>query len=252
MKVSRQVIMQALKQSFCIPIIYIKHGFRLPDRDYRSKINYSLPFEGEWTVINGGIEKEYSHSWNVPTQRYAYDFVMMNDEGKTYKGDNPADIAAYECYGKNVLAPADGLIVKIGNECTDGKIMLQGNVEMTAEDIRGNYIVIEHTDKEYSFIGHMKPGSICVSVGDEVFAEQVIGKCGNTGNSSEPHIHFHVQDGPDFFTAAGVPITFRDISVSEQKGYGSYDNRKIPDIMLAEECMQISRGQRVKNNITRE
>lgn len=226
MKVSRQVIIQALKQTFCIPIIYIKHKFRLPNNSQCSKVEYRLPFDGEWTVVNGGLEKEYSHSWGVPTQRYAYDFLIMDDAGISFNGGNPEIVSAYRCYGKEVYAPADGMVVEIGTDCEDGKIMLP---------------------EEYGFIGHLQPQSICVKPGEKVQAGQVIAKCGNTGNSSEPHIHFHVQDGKSFFTSAGIPIVFRDISVSLQKRYREYDNRKIPAIPLPEKRMQISRGQRVKN-----
>jgi biotin carboxyl carrier protein len=247
MKVSRQVIMQGLKQTLCIPLIYIKHGFRLPKNSQCSKVEYRLPFDGEWTVVNGGLEKEYSHSWGVPTQRYAYDFLIMNESRKTYLGEDPADVSTYECYGKAVLAPADGTVVEIGTNCEDGKIMLPENMEATAKDIRGNYVLIKHAENEYGFIGHLQPQSICVKVGEKVQAGQVIAKCGNTGNSSEPHVHFHVQDGTSFFTSAGIPIMFRDIGVSIQNGYGNYDSRKIPDMPLIEKKMQIGRGQQVKN-----
>lgn len=247
MKVSKQVIMQGVKQTFCIPLIYIKHGFRLPKNSQCSKIAYRLPFDGEWTVVNGGLEKEYSHSWGVPTQRYAYDFLIMNESGKTYRGENPADVNAYECYGKAVLAPADGTVMEIGTNCEDGKIMLPGNMEATAKDIRGNYVLIKHAENEYGFIGHLQPQSICVKAGERVQAGQIIAKCGNTGNSSEPHVHFHVQDGANFFTSAGISIMFQDICVSAQNGYSIYDSRKIPDIPLTEKKMQIGRGQRVKN-----
>ncbi|MEE1218512.1 MAG: M23 family metallopeptidase [Ruminococcus sp.] len=247
MKISKEVILQGLKQSFCIPLIYIKHKFKLPDQSQLSKVEYRLPFDGEWTVVNGGIEKEYSHSWSVPTQRYAYDFMIMDENGKTYDGENIDDIKAYKCYGNDVLAPADGIVVEIGNNCEDSKIMLPDNIEATAKDIRGNYILIKHTEKEYGFIGHLQPQSICVKVGESVKAGQIIAKCGNTGNSSEPHIHFHVQDGVDFFTSAGIPIRFKNICVSNQSGYSIYDNRKISNIVLSEKKTQISRGYRVKN-----
>ena len=221
MKISIQVIMQGLKQTFCIPLIYIKHGFQLPKNNQHSKIEYILPFEGEWTVVNGGVEKEFSHSWGVPTQRYAYDFLIMDTLGKTYYGEDPTDVNAYKSYGETVLAPA--------------------------KDIRGNYVLIKHAENEYGFIGHLQPQSICVKVGEKVQAGQIIAKCGNTGNSSEPHVHFHVQDGINFFTSAGVPIMFRDICVSIQNGYSNYDSRKIPDIPMPKRRLQISRGQRVKN-----
>ena len=246
MKVSRQVIMQGLKQIFCIPIIYIKHGFRLPKSSRCSKVEYRLPFDGEWTVINGGLEKEYCHLGG-PTQRYAYDFLIMSESGKTYRGDNPADVSAYKCYGKEILAPADGTVVEIGVNCEDGKIMLPGDMEAMAKDIRGNYILIKHAENEYGFIGHLQPQSICVEVGEKVQAGQVIARCGNTGNSSEPHVHFHVQDGKNFFTSAGIPIIFKDICVSIQEGYSNYDTHTIPELPLLEMRMQIGRGQRVKN-----
>lgn len=247
MKISRQVIMQGLKQSFCIPLIYIKHGFRLPKENQCTKIEYRLPFDGEWTVVNGGLEKKFSHSWGIPTQRYAYDFLMMDESGKTYQGEDPANVGAYKCYGKTVLAPADGIVVEIGTDCEDGKIMLPENIEVTAKDIRGNYVLIKHSENEYGFIGHLQPQSICVKVGDRVQSGQPVAKCGNTGNSSEPHIHFHIQDGVNFFTSAGIPIRFKGICVSAQKGYSNYDSRKISNIPFKEKSTQISRGQRVNN-----
>lgn len=250
MKISKEVILQGLKQSFCIPIIYIKHKFRLPTNKQFTEIEYTLPFDGEWTVVNGGVEKEYSHSWGVPTQRYAYDFLIMDDSGATYEGENLADIKAYRCYGNDVLAPADGVVVEIGNSCEDSKIMLPDNMEATAKDIRGNYILIKHFEKEYGFIGHLKPNSICVKAGEKVKAGQVIAKCGNTGNSSEPHIHFHIQDGINFFTSAGVPIRFKNICVSAQKGYNNYDKRQIADVFVKEKQTQINRGQKVKNGVS--
>ena len=246
MKVSRQVIMQGLKQIFCIPIIYLKHGFRLPKSSQCSKVEYRLPFLGEWTVVNGGIEKEYCHLGG-PTQRYAYDFLRMDEVGKTYEGEDATDVCAYKCYGKEVLAPADGMIVEIGTNCEDGKIMLPGDMEATAKDIRGNYVLIKHAENQYGFIGHLQPKSICVAVGEQVRVGQVIAKCGNTGNSSEPHVHFHVQDGTNFFTSAGIPICFKDICVTRQEGYSNYDSHAIPEVPLSEKRMQISRGQRVKN-----
>lgn len=247
MKVSRQVIIQGLKQTFGIPFIYIKHGFRLPKNNQCSKVEYKLPFDGEWTAVNGGFEKQFSHSWGVPTQRYAYDFLIMDEFGKTYNGENPVDVGAYKCYGKEVLAPADGTVMEIGTDCEDGKIMLPDSMEATAKDIRGNYILIKHAEDEYGFIGHLQPQSIFVKVGEKVQTGQIIAKCGNTGNSSEPHIHFHVQDGINFFTSAGIPIRFSNICVSVQSGYSNYDIREIPDICLTEQHMKISRGYRVKN-----
>lgn len=246
--ISRQVFFQGLIQLLSIPYIYISHWISLPNKsNYRSKVEYQLPFEGEWTVINGGTEKEFSHSWGVPTQRYAYDFVIMDNDGKTYQGER-ADKHSYYCYSKNILAPADGVVVAIGNKCADSTPFGDEKVELNAKDIRGNYILIKHAEKEYGFIGHIKPESIQVEVGQTVHKGEVIAKCGNTGNTSEPHIHFHLQDEVGFFTSAGLPILFQDINVLKQDGYLNYDNRPVLDtIMPTENGQHINRGQRVIN-----
>lgn len=250
MKISKQAVFQGIKQLFCIPYIYFLHGFKLPQGNDSSKLQYQLPFEGEWTVINGGFGKKLSHSWEVPTQRYAYDFVVMDNDGKTYQG-NSGESASYGCYGRNVLAPADGVVAAIGNICDDEKPFGNGIMEVTAKDIRGNYILIKHAEKEYGFMGHLKPQSIAVGIGQRIHQGEVIAKCGNSGNSSEPHIHFHLQDGISFFTSAGIPISFHNISVSKKQGYENYDKRITSDLQkLNSSKIHISRGQQVKNILT--
>lgn len=245
MALSKQVIMQGFKQLFGIPYIYSTHRFSLcTPKTYVNKVKYRLPFQDEWTVINGGISKEISHSWSVPTQRYAYDFVVMDEMAKTYDGEQ-ATVQSYYGYGKVILAPADGVVVEIGNQCFDNVPFVNGQMDFTTNDIRGNYIIIKHAEKEYSFIGHIQPQSINVIVGQKVSCQESIAKCGNTGNSSEPHIHFHLQDGQNFFTSAGLPIVFENISVVQQKNYQSYDKR--PSCLSLENSTYIHRGQRVKN-----
>lgn len=247
MKISKQVVIQGIKQLFSIPYIYISHGFKLPQGSQCSKVQYQLPFEGEWTVINGSCEKEFSHSWAVPTQRFAYDFVVMDNNGSTHLNDD-TELTSYSCYGKNVLAPADGVVVSIGNICDDEKPFEGGTIEVTAKDVRGNYILIKHADKEYGFIGHLKPQSITVSIGQKIYQGEVIAKCGNSGNTSEPHIHFHLQDGISFFTSAGIPINFRNIIIWKKQGYDNYDKRKVSDLQeQTSEIVQVSRGYQVRN-----
>ncbi len=247
-KVSRKVVIQGFKQLLGIVYIYISHCFSLKNKNtYQCKVRYQLPFEGEWTVINGGTEKEFSHSWMLPTQRYAYDFLIMNHNGETYYGDKTEE-ESYYCYGRNILSPADGKIVDIGSNCIDNKPFADGVLAFTAEDIRGNYIIIKHAEKEYSFIGHIKPESIQVEVGQNVQAGEVIAKCGNSGNTSEPHIHFHLQDGTDFFLSAGLPITFENIHVTKQENYHIYDERKtLGEIVISAGGQYIGRGQLVSN-----
>ncbi|MBH1942035.1 M23 family metallopeptidase [Mobilitalea sibirica] len=211
------VFLQSMKMLIAIPVISIKYGKRLPSTEnHTSDTKYILPFEGEWFVVNGGTDQKTSHSWGIVPQRYAYDFFILDEENKSFEntGDNLED---YYCYGKNILAPADGIVVALKNKYPNSNVNKNGKVECKAKDIRGNYITIKHNDKEYSNIAHIMPGSIKVEIGQKVTRGQVIARCGNSGNTSEPHIHYQVNDGKSFFFSAGLPIKFQKVIVDGNK-----------------------------------
>ncbi|XVH32481.1 M23 family metallopeptidase [Haloferacaceae archaeon DSL9] len=189
-----------------------------PER-YETDIRYRLPFDGTWTVLGGGLGEEHSHSWGLLTQRYAYDFVITDDRGRTHRGDGTA-LEDYHCYGEPVLAPADGTVVDVRNAHRDCPHP-GGWLDWRTTDIRGNYVTIEHAPDEYSVLAHLVPGSIPVAVGDEVTRGQRVGRCGNSGNSTEPHLHFHLQDTPDFIRSMGLPVRFDGVAAAT--GTGAFD-----------------------------
>ena len=200
-------LFQNLGMLIGIPVIYLRNLFRLPNiYNYTPETLYSLPFNGRWIVANGGIRKETSHSWNVCNQRYAYDFYIQKN-GKTFLGDGK-NVTDYLCYGKPVLAVADGTVIEIKNLFADTPIPEEVEAVCSSSDVRGNYIVIQHSKHEYSTIAHIKKDSFCVKVGDKVFRGQQIACCGNSGNTSEPHIHFQIQQGKSFLFSASLPIWF--------------------------------------------
>lgn len=210
-----RIIYQGVLQLFGIPFIHIAHFSKLPNKEnYRCKAKYQLPFDDEWLVANGSFEKELSHSWSIPTQRYAYDFLIIDDDGNTSKGDKTV-LESYFCYGKNILAPADGVVIEIGSKFSDSKTFGDGTFDESVKDIRGNYIVTKHAHGEFSFIGHIRPQSIMVEEGQRVKSGDIIARCGNSGNTTEPHIHFHLQDGVSMFLSAGLPIEFVNISAKK-------------------------------------
>lgn len=248
------LFMQAVKQLCGIPYIYISHDFHLPSYgNHECKANYILPFGGTWTVVNGGIDKAFSHSWGILTQRYAYDFLILDESGHSCQNDKTI-ATNYYCYGQTIVAPADGVVVQINDRILDSKIDANGVLDNHIKDIRGNFIIIRHSNKEYSFIAHIQPKSILVNKGQKVKQGDVIAKCGNSGNSSEPHVHFHLQDGKSVFSSAGLPITFSNIRISQNNNYNTYDNRSIPPISCSayntDEKVQtkvnIHRGQNVQ------
>jgi len=204
--------------------VKIAYGSKLPSApNYDCKVDYILPFEGKWTVFNGRIDKEFSHSWGLIPQRYAYDFIIMDDEGKSFAGDNTS-LQSYYCYGKNIIAPADGIVVKVSNNHKDSRVT-GTKVYCDTWDIRGNFIVIKHAEKEYSVLAHLIPNSVTVQVGDKVQQGQIIAKCGNSGNTSEPHLHFQLQSGESFFASAGLPISFVNVNAQKKTNYALADSR---------------------------
>jgi len=79
--------------------------------------------------------------------------------------------------------------------------------------VTGNYVMIDHGKSEYSFYAHLQPGSVRVHKGDRVKAGDLIGKLGSSGNSTEPHLHFHVCDSNDPLMSAGIPVNFSNVTI---------------------------------------
>lgn len=185
-----------------------------PDKylNYQSKINYSLPFEDEWFVYNGGTAQANSHSWEVVTQRYAYDFVIA-DSDKVRHTSNGTALQDYFCYGKNICAAADGKVVKVVNGVKAAPFLGYGIVDFTGTNFVGNHVIIEHASNEYGLYAHLIKGNIPLAVGEQVKRGEVIGKCGHSGHSSEPHLHFHLQDTENFYSAMGLPVVFSELVV---------------------------------------
>ena len=219
------VFFQSLKQMGGIIALEHRYHGNLPDiRNCRLCAEYSLPFKGKWVVVNGGISKRTSHSWDIPTQRYAYDFVILDAEGKSFHGPE-ADPSSFYCYGKDILAPAGGVVAEVSAGQPDSRITARREAVCDARDIRGNYILLFHAENEHSLLAHLKPGSILVSVGQTVKRGQKIAQCGNSGNTSEPHLHFQLQQGRSFYTSPGLPIQFADIYVQDTSRYEVFDDR---------------------------
>jgi hypothetical protein len=183
-------------------------------------IPMSLPFEGFWTVINGGLDIQSSHSWNLITQRYAYDLIITNKDGKKYDAD-ASKAENYYAFGQNVLAPADGMVIKVQNNIRDYAYAGTGSIDLRTRDMRGNYVIIRHADHVYSVTAHLRKNSCIVKPGDLVKRGQVIAKCGNSGHSTEPHIHFHLQDHSNFYLAIGLPILFKNIEIADNASMAS-------------------------------
>lgn len=211
---------------FYAAIKYKKKDIDDVDR-YIPEVDYALPFAGEWYTANGGVTKNTSHSWEILPQRFAYDFMFVDEEGKSYSGDKE-DLCSYYCYGKDILAPADGMVVSIKNHFPDCRIMGDGQPDPDTPDIGGNRIIIKHSTNEYSAVCHLMPESVTVQTGQTVKRGDVIAKCGNSGNTTEPHIHFQIQNTAHFYSCLGVPVLFCDIQKRAYEKYHMVDERIWP------------------------
>lgn len=176
-----------------------------------SKNKYRLPFDDVWYIEFGGVTKRTSHSWDIISQRYAYDFEIRKN-GKPYH-DDYHDNNNFYSYKKEILCTCDGVVVDLVNEYDDTRIVDDRKTICDSRDIRGNYILIKHPNNEYSLTCHILKNSFRVNVGDFVREGEVLALVGNSGNTEGAHIHFQIQNGYDFNKAGGIPIRFKNVKI---------------------------------------
>ncbi|MEK4423605.1 M23 family metallopeptidase [Solibacillus sp. FSL K6-1523] len=194
----------SFNQSNQIQGLLIKPYITYPDTDNQlTKNAYSMPISGEWFVFWGGTNEFINYHYAYEHMRYAYDLVKVQD-GMSFKGD-PTQIENFYAFNEEISAPADGKVINLIDGLVD-----HTPGEMDAVNAAGNYVVIEHANKEYSLLAHLKKNSIQVEIGELVKEGQCIGMCGNSGNTSEPHLHFQVMDSPDLNNAKSLRIRFKD------------------------------------------
>lgn len=170
----------------------------------------SVPFFGPWTVWQA-FDGEWTHkgSW-----RYAYDFVITDDEENTFDGPG-LQLQDYYCFRKPVLAPTRGRVIAIVNDLPDNPI---GRVDKTNN--WGNYVLLYDERGYYVKLAHFAEDSIRVKPGDWVEPGTILGLCGNSGYSPQPHIHIHVQ----MYQYLGAPtLPFSFLSYIESNQYHAND-----------------------------
>ena len=167
-----------------------------------SLVRFRLPLDGPVTVAWGGPASAVNYHVFLPDQRWAYD-LLVTREGRSFRGAG-TELRDYFAYGLPVLAPAPGVVFASRDGEPDVAI---GEPRWGLAGL-GNHVGLEVAPDEYLFIGHLQPGSVAVAVGDRVAAGQVLGRVGNSGNSSEPHVHLHLQDSTRVYFGEGIPFYF--------------------------------------------
>lgn len=169
--------------------------------DYQTKAKLTLPFEGEWFVVWGGRTLETNYHAANREQRFAIDALIVR-EGQTHAGEAGV-LENYYCWDEPILSPGDGTIAAVVSNLPDNPI---GTTD--AANPAGNHVVIELGNSEFAFLGHMQQDSIGLKVGDVVSTGEELGRCGNSGNTSEPHLHLHLQTTVELSEGEGLPAFF--------------------------------------------
>jgi hypothetical protein len=163
--------------------------------------------DGRFVVGQGGNSPMLNYHNTHPTQRYALDIGELDDFGRRADGIMPAELSSYVIYGAQIVSPCAGSVIEVRDDLPDNAI------ESTNRDEpAGNRVAIA-CDAIEVVLAHMQPGSVAVSAGESVTAGQPLGLVGNSGNSTEPHLHIHaVREGTGGHAdGEPVPMTFRGI-----------------------------------------
>ncbi len=208
-----EAIEHRLKASFEIPATFASNVFPTATTETggdtevlrEEPVVLGPPLEGDnWVAFNGcctvsphrGAILALDQRLLV-AERYAIDWIKADDEGRVTVGapGDPEDLESYPSYGERVLSVADGEIVKVVEgypDVTPG----EPDPSLKLEDLGGNNVIVDIGGGRYAFYAHLKPESIKVEEGDRVTRGQELALLGNSGNTTAPHLHFHVMDAP--------------------------------------------------------
>lgn len=193
--------------------------------------NYRFPLQGRW-LVGAGATPHSHHRWAVP-EEFALDILKIGADGRSYRGSGQR-MQDYYAYGATVMAVADGTVVAVVNDVPENTAMLRGTNEGLAqfqqrlragqdamlmgarEHIPGNHVIVRHDQQGgpvYSVYAHLQRNRRPPKVGAAIKAGERLGLLGGTGNSTEPHLHFHLCDAADALNCAGMPVRFENIEI---------------------------------------
>jgi hypothetical protein len=189
-----------------------------------SPIPVGFPVRGRYRALNSPADKVPSHGMHAYGQTYAIDLLHVpTGDGDLHVVGWPLTRPAqeYPGFGEAVLAPVDGEVVRAYDRARDHRARMSWlglaymlTVEALLREVRGpkgilgNHVTIRADDRTYALVAHLRRGSVKVRVGERVRRGDEIAALGNSGNSSEPHVHFQVMDHPSPIIAAGRPVVF--------------------------------------------
>ncbi|MFP3989437.1 M23 family metallopeptidase [Streptomyces sp. E11-3] len=196
----------------------------------REPVEVDPPVTGRWSAVNSPADRTPSHGTHQLGQTYAIDIV-----GEPEGTERPAfawlwplarSPRAFPAFGAPLYAVADATVVAATDQQRDHLsrnsllgalwvLLAEGELRglVGTHRVLGNHVVLDLGDGVYAAYAHLRRGSLAVRPGDRVTAGQLVGHCGNSGNTTEPHLHFQLMDSPDVDKARGIPFSWRGVGV---------------------------------------
>ncbi|MUL67440.1 peptidase M23 [Mycobacterium sp. CBMA 234] len=178
-------------------------------------------------------------------ERFAIDYEQLQPNGQLFTGDR-AKNESYAYFGADVHAVADGPVVAVLDGLPE-QVPGDNPTGLTLAQYGGNHVVQDIGNGNFAFYAHLQTGSVKVKPGDQLNTGQVLGHVGNTGNSTGPHLHFHVMSTPDPLRSDGLPFVFRSFKLT-----GRLANMAAGDALEAGQPAQLQPGfsARDENNVS--
>ncbi len=163
-------------------------------------VTFRLPFRGTW-VCTQAVDGAFTHKGDW---RHGFDFQVAGEDGTLFRGEGKAP-SDFHCHRLPVLAAAAGTVVKVRANVPESAVG-----EVNVAQSWGNFVVLWHAPGLYSVVAHLATGTVKVTEGQSVSAGDVLGLCGSSGRSPEPHLHFQLQGAPEVGSPT-LPCRFGDV-----------------------------------------
>ena len=204
----QNILMVANSEEKLTGLLFKPHEERTEGKIERNITSLQLPFKGEWYTFWGGTDKRHNYHVATRPQQGAFDFIVLDKNDKSYERSGTRN-EDYYAFGKPLYAVCDAEVYDVNTGVIDNRPS-----QMNPTEALGNYVILKTANEEYIFYAHFQHESIKVKKGDTVKQGQYLGNCGNSGNSSEAHLHLHIQDGPNVIADVGARCFFESLQVN--------------------------------------